>query len=193
MKCFMAVTYQFVNDDFEIETGLLDFVSAHGNHQGNTLADCLIDVFDDFNIQKEQVFTITLDNASNNNNMIQKLLQEEFLDDPEHHLRCFAHVLNLTAQELIKYIGHLIKQLRTNCKFIRLSPQRLYQFQMICVVKEEKYKKPQIDVVTRWNSSYDMIVTSLSMKKSMDEFIVKQGNTLFQNELVDQQTAVPGS
>ncbi|KAI8891938.1 ribonuclease H-like domain-containing protein [Globomyces pollinis-pini] len=46
---------------------------------------------------------------------------------------------------------------------------------MICVVNTETYNQPQIDVKTRWNSTYSMLIVSRNMKTSMNEFIIKQG------------------
>ena len=67
-----------------------------------------------------------MDNASNNGAFIQ-LLDKNYLLSPESHIRCFAHILNLAAQEAISEIRTLIDNLRVNIKIIRTSPRILEQ------------------------------------------------------------------
>ena len=119
MKSFMAVTFQYINDDLEMVHGILDFVKLKGKHEGKLLAASLADIFEEFALSKSQVFTVTVDNASNNNTMIEELIKVGYIQSPEHHIRCFAHILNLAAQDLLAYIADLVKQLRINNKFIR--------------------------------------------------------------------------
>jgi hypothetical protein len=186
MKSFMAVTFQYINDDLEMVYGILDFVKLKGKHEGKLLAASLVDIFEEFALSKSQVFTVTVDNASNNNTMIEELIKVGYIQSPEHHIRCFAHILNLAAQDLLAYIADLVKQLRINNKFIRKSPQRLEQFVLICQINNETFNKPQVDSKTRWNSTYDMLLVNLKLKRSMDEFISKQGQcTTFVEEICD--------
>lgn len=200
MKSFMAVTYQYINDDFEMVYGLLDFLKINGKHDGKRLAASLVYLFEEFGLSKSQVLTVTVDNASNNSTMVDELIKKGYIDSAEHHIRCFAHILNLAAQDLLGYISDLVKQLRINNKFIRKSPQRLEQFVLICKINNEIYNKPQLDSKTRWNSTFDMLRVNLKMKKSTDEFISKQGqDTTFVEEISDgydqakavKQTAKP--
>ncbi len=46
---------------------------------------------------------------------------------------------------------------------------------LICQINNETFNKPQVDSKTRWNSTDDMLLVILKMKRSMDEFISKQG------------------
>jgi hypothetical protein len=128
MKSFLALTYHFIDSSFKLRSGLVDFLPIEGSHTGLNIASSLMGVFNEFNIKKSQVIifelisqvlTITCDNASNNDVMIEKLISEGFLANGEHQIRCFAHVLNLTAQELLKFIDYLVEQIRVNAKFIR--------------------------------------------------------------------------
>jgi hypothetical protein len=181
----MAVTYQYVDPQFKIVSAMLDFVPVTGSHSGRNLAEKLIEVFDDYCIQSSQVFTITVDNATSNDMMIDHLIQNEFVIGPEHHIRCFAHILN--PRDLLEFILPLVKQTRVNCKYKRSSPQRLQQFKMHCTINSEKFNKHQLDAKTRWNSTHNMLKVALKMKKSMNDFIAKQGlNTTFEQEIGDE-------
>ncbi len=101
--------------------------------------------------------------------------------------------MNLAAQDLIAEIDYIISQIRINTKFIIKSPQRLERFELVCRTNSENYRKPQLDVKTRWNSTYDMLATDLTMKISMDEFITKEGTQTSFRDLNTLQnvTAIP--
>ena len=62
----MGLTFHFLTPSFEMVSGLLDFIPIDGRHHGNSLADYVIAAFQRFEIDKKQVFCITVDNASNN-------------------------------------------------------------------------------------------------------------------------------
>jgi hypothetical protein len=74
MKSFVAITFHYLDVDFQLQSGLLDFKSFKGRHFGRNLAASLINSFTDLGIRKEQVLTITTDNASNNDTMIESFL-----------------------------------------------------------------------------------------------------------------------
>ena len=116
---------------------------------------------------------ITTDNASNKDVFIQELLDKNYLLSPESHIRCFAHVLNLVAQEITSEIRTSIDNLREIIKIIRTSPRILEQFKKICEETNIKYVKPILDVVTRWNSTFEMLSTALQLKMPLQRIIQK--------------------
>ena len=100
---------------------LLDLVEVAVSHSGLNLASAFSEVLDDFGISKKvkdffkfvmkatyevvsmQVLSITCDNASPNNTMIDELavLLEDFPGAP-NRTRCFTHILNLVAKSVLK-------------------------------------------------------------------------------------------
>jgi hypothetical protein len=106
------------------------------------------------------------------------------LRSPEHHIRCFEHILNLAAQDVIYFIGDIVKQIRVNLKFIRQSPQNLEKFEKICEFNNEKFMKPELDCKTRWNSTFTMLNTAVTMSESINFFIEKESCKSFSEELV---------
>lgn len=107
---------------------------------------------------------VCTDNASNNDSFIQDLLDNEYINDKECHIRCFAHVLNLAAQDSLKEITTSINGLRDGVKLLRVSPGRMETFRTICLSEGVAFVKPILDVATRWNSTDDMLETSLRLK-----------------------------
>lgn len=77
MKSYMAVTYHYIDSkDFEMKSGLLDLSPIKGKHTGLALKNKMISIFNEFGIRKSQVFTLTLDNASNNDTLIRGLIEK---------------------------------------------------------------------------------------------------------------------
>jgi len=98
---FMSITAHWIDINFEMNNVLMDFIELHGSHSGvnieNVFSNSLITykVFD-------KKLAVTLDNASNNNAFIAALMERDPTFDREHHIRCFGHVLNLTAQDALR-------------------------------------------------------------------------------------------
>ena len=70
MKEFIAVTGHWINKDWKQRLQLLDVVHLKDPiHSGEYLAEQLLSITNNFNIT-EYIFTITQDNASLNNSML---------------------------------------------------------------------------------------------------------------------------
>ncbi|CAI8603673.1 unnamed protein product [Vicia faba] len=81
-----------------------------------------------------KIFTITLDNASVNDNMQDHLkthlrVQGNLMCDGEFfHIRCSAHVLNLIVQEGLKIASEALHKIRESVKYIKGSDGRMLKF-----------------------------------------------------------------
>ena len=78
----------------------------------------------------DKIMTITIDNASSNNDIIDCLkkrdstiLNREFL-----HVRCCAHILNLIVREGLKDVDVSIARVRNIVNYVRSSPARYGKF-----------------------------------------------------------------
>ena len=79
-------------------------------------------------------------------------------------MRCFAHMLNLAAQEGIRQIATTVDALREGIKLLRTSPRTMNHLKVACSAQKVLFVRPVLDVSTRWNSTYDMISTALQMR-----------------------------
>ena len=84
---------------------MLDVVPLDVRHTAANLASELEDVLKKWNIRKEQVGTVTTDNAPN------MKLAVEILLGPKRHVSCIAHTLNLVPIEAFPWNTPFIKVL----------------------------------------------------------------------------------
>ncbi|KNE92270.1 hypothetical protein PSTG_14364 [Puccinia striiformis f. sp. tritici PST-78] len=90
---------------FKLEAMLLDFVRLAKSHTGKYLADTICVVVEKFQIQNK-ICGIVTDNASNNPVMVSEL--KKFKGD-QHWIQCYAHILNLIAQSILRPFGKVKK------------------------------------------------------------------------------------
>ncbi|KAL0287736.1 UNVERIFIED_CONTAM: putative AC transposase [Sesamum calycinum] len=74
-KGFMAVTGHFIDDNWTLQNYILRFLYVPAPHTAEVLADTLVEELMDWNIDRK-VSTITIDNCTTNDAMINHLLQK---------------------------------------------------------------------------------------------------------------------
>ncbi|KDN38535.1 hypothetical protein RSAG8_09424, partial [Rhizoctonia solani AG-8 WAC10335] len=107
---FMAVTGHYINSIKEIRTTLMAFRVVEGAHAGIILAQHLFGVLKEYDVI-HKVGSVTLDNASNNNTMMEelaRLIRAEGYDfDKEgNRIRCFPHIINLAVTAFMDALGY---------------------------------------------------------------------------------------
>lgn len=121
-----------------------------------------------------KLFTLTLDNASNNTNACDELIKyhkHELLLEGQHlHVRCCAHILNILVQDGMKIIHGAIDKVREVLKYID-SSSRLQEFNTIAIGMGLPSKKGiSVDTPTRWNSTWKMLVEALRYKSVLTSY-----------------------
>ena len=133
-----------------------------------------------------------MDNASNNITLLKEIenaciVAKINFDYRRNHVRCLAHIMNLTTQEILKHIKagvaqeeddilqemssesnnmEIIPKLRKIVVKICSSPQRRERFARQCdLYKKTKSLNLILDVRTRWNSTYFMLQRALKLRK----------------------------
>jgi hypothetical protein len=191
---FFGFTVHYIDEKWKMQQRLLAFKYLTGEHDGVSLAKAMIEVLEDFGIA-DRLLGVTADNASNNSTMLQEIQNYYNEKYPEsgfsvewNQVECMAHVLNLGAQQILQnfkqsvdtetyepesesadQVVSAVSRLAFLCRKIRLSPKLRRLMEKVCKDKEIKYLVPIIDVVTRWNSTYDMLVRASKYKDVLSE------------------------
>lgn len=119
---FMAVTGHYIDNNWKLQTVLLDFVPFPGEHSGLLLASKIREVLKDWNIESP-IMGMTVDGASNNTSMTDALEETGHVEFG-FHFRCFAHALNLACKEGIKCFDEKFAKIRKYIKAVRFSPKK---------------------------------------------------------------------
>ncbi|XP_070036143.1 zinc finger BED domain-containing protein RICESLEEPER 2-like [Nicotiana tomentosiformis] len=127
----------------------------------------------------ENLFTVTLDNASANAAAIKHLkariddwklviLGNEFL-----HVRCNVHILNLIVKNGLDEQIDPIFRIRNAVKYVKSSSSRFASFKShVEKVKIDNHGLLSLDVETRRNSIYTMLDTTVKFKKAFTRMYV---------------------
>ena len=179
---YLALTAHFVDEDWILQKRVLNFHHMPPPHGGPILAEKVIDLLRDWAVEKK-VFTITLDNASYNDGMVNLLKQHLrlrntlFCEGEFFHVRCSAHVLNLIVQDGVKVISKPVSKIRECVKYIRASESRKLKFaECIVQVSLPCNKRVHQDVPTRWNSTFVMLDSALEYKLAFHQLHVVDRN-----------------
>jgi hypothetical protein len=158
---------------------LLAFDHHPERHTGANMAQHVFNALIEFDLM-QKLHCITTDNAGNNKTMAHelssKLRQIDIEWDPvKRHIPCFAHIINLVVtafvetltgdQSEVSSFKTVIEKVRALAKSIRSSDQRQALFFDICDRVELRPMLVVLDVVVRWNSTYEMIHTAVYLDK----------------------------
>ncbi|KAF7839307.1 zinc finger BED domain-containing protein RICESLEEPER 2-like [Senna tora] len=171
---YLVLTAHFIDIDWKLHKRTLNFCPIE-NHRGETIGKAIESCLIEWGIEK--VFTITVDNASSNDVVVSYLrgkingwngsvLRGDYL-----HVRCVAHILNLVVNDGLKYMHESITKIRNAVRYVRASPARMKKFKE-CVEKEkiQSTSMVQLDVPTRWNSTYLMLDSALKFEKAFSRY-----------------------
>ncbi|KAK6122949.1 hypothetical protein DH2020_043309 [Rehmannia glutinosa] len=161
---YMCDTGHFVDSNWELQKRVLSFMLLPPPHAVHKRLGI-----------EHKIFTISVDNASNNDVAIQ-IAKETFstsrmlpLAGKLFHVRCIAHILNLVVQDGLYTIKYIIEDVKDSVRFINQSESRLMKFSDIGHHLGIPVKKLIIDRPTRWNSTYEMLVEAIKVK---DAFLI---------------------
>ncbi|XP_046868428.1 zinc finger BED domain-containing protein RICESLEEPER 2-like [Drosophila willistoni] len=181
-KSILGVNLQLIDASLyttEIVVKTLGMIQLEESHTGAYIKQKILDILMDYDINVEQIFSITSDNGRNMIKAVQVLNDATedclFNDDTQgesvmneldtielaniHLVRCAAHTLQLCVTDVNKVneINDKISSCRTLCKMLRTETNRR-------LLIEHKKNIPSLDVITRWNSTYLMMTKLVDLK-----------------------------
>ena len=166
---YMTVTAHFIDKDWCLHKKIISFFKVKGK-KGDDIGKHLHKVLLEWGLDK--IMTVTVDNASANDSGVSYLrrqmnsLKTSIAEGKYLHMRCAAHILNLIVQDGLKEVDQSIKRVRAAVKFIRGGTSRLEKFKEIAQWEKVDSKAfLNLDVCTRWNSTYDMLKAACTYEK----------------------------
>lgn len=75
-------------------------MEEHKSGDGKVIAGVVVDVLEDFAIC-DKIGFLTLDNASNNDTLMEELGRRMGIDPVERHVRCLGHIINLVVKDFL--------------------------------------------------------------------------------------------
>ncbi|KAL8107303.1 hypothetical protein AgCh_023926 [Apium graveolens] len=124
MDGYLSLTAHFVDENWELQSRILNLRFMPPPHTGQLLAEKFISLLKEWGIERK-VFSLTLDNASANNSFIEILkshlnMNGVLLCDGDYfHVRCGAHILNLIVQSGLKVVDDCVSKVREMVKYVR--------------------------------------------------------------------------
>ncbi|KAL2934009.1 putative AC transposase [Bienertia sinuspersici] len=166
---YISLTAHFIEKNWRLGKRVLAFSFIPPPHTGAALAKKMTCLLKQWGIEK-RIASITLDNASSNDSMVETLKYDlDLVSNGDYfHVRCCAHILNLIVQEGLKEIDDAVLKVRECVKYCKGSQGRKQKFlQCVQHVSLESSRGLRQDVPTRWNSTYMMLDSALFYKKAL--------------------------
>lgn len=176
----MVLTAHYIDSEWRLKKKILSFVLVDG-HKGDEIGKALDKLLIDWGT--DRVCTITVDNASSNDTCLAYMKRSLTnrgctLARGQHlHMRRVAHVVNLVVQDGLKIMCHPVNRIRNAIKYVRASPMRLKVFKK-CVELSKVDSKGllNVDVSTRWNSTFVMLNTAEKLEKAFEQYALHDPN-----------------
>ncbi|CAI2167387.1 17705_t:CDS:2 [Funneliformis geosporum] len=158
-KAYLGLTIHYIDQNLVLQRFLLDIIPFKICHSEINIASSISNVFGEFNLISKAI-ALTTDNESAMLVYEQKLVEEYegALDNLSfNHYRCSTHILNIGAKHRIKVIDKEILNMHKLIAKIKNSVLLYDSLRKLYTIEKIKYLRPEIDIETRWNSTYYML------------------------------------
>ncbi|CAG8620034.1 7666_t:CDS:2 [Paraglomus brasilianum] len=174
MQSYLGVTVHFIDDEWNLRHFLLDLCYFPGQHTSQRIEEFIMRVLEDANIINK-LLCMTTDNAASMvaaGRAIKERLSAVGNIEFIHH-RCSAHILNIAVQHGLRRVSPIVTKVREFVKKIRQSSRLCDSLRVVCQLENTVELKPELDVETRWNSTYLMLRKFQRMRDVLNILVAK--------------------
>jgi hypothetical protein len=187
-EAYLGLTIHYIDENWVLRRFLLDIIPFKTRHTGINMATEITKVLNELKLVIKAM-AITTDNESAML-VCGRKLAEEFEKEMDNlsfnHYRCSAHILNLAVKQGMEIIDKKIIDVRKLMVKIKNSVLLCDDLRELCTVEKLEYLRPELDIETRWNSTYYMLCKLQRMEKALKMLAVKHENV---NELMPNAEA----
>ena len=169
-KSMMSLTAHFINKKWKKMEIVLNIKVLESSHTGEYLASIFMEMLEDWQISRTQVFLILRDSGANVVRGINLVALP--------NLSCFAHSLQLVVNEGLKAqravvdVVSKIRRIATHFNHSILAKQRLRAIQARLAIPQHSILQ---SVPTRWNSVYIMLARAVEQKSAISLYEAEHG------------------
>lgn len=195
MLALLGICVHFLDGNGRYQSFLLAMPEHDGTHTGANIAANILEIIREFQLEGK-IGWFVCDNASNNETCLKELGDTLGFDWKRRRLRCMGHIINLIARQILfgddpeafeaeasmapdakmelllwRRQGPVGK-LHNIVVWISRSSQRVQRFlKLQTLYSDDVPLHLVVDVVTRWNSSLDMIERGVKLRIAIDSFL----------------------
>jgi len=178
-EAYLGLTIHYVDENWILRRFLLDIIPFQTRHTGVNMASAINSVLCEFNLVGKAL-ALTTDNESAMVVCGRKLTEEfeKALDNniTFSHYRCSAHILNLAAKQGMEIVDEEILNVRKLMIKIKNSVLLCDDLRELCYMEKIEYLRPEVDIETRWNSTYYMLCKFQRMEMALKMLAIKHEN-----------------
>ncbi|XP_037445775.1 zinc finger BED domain-containing protein RICESLEEPER 2-like [Triticum urartu] len=170
---YVSIAGQFIDMEWRVHRRVLNFTMVASPHSQDALAEAISRSLFDWGM-REKLFAITLDNDCPSHDIYSANLRDHLsntngvmLKGQLFVVRCYAHILNAAAQDVIASVHGVISGIRESIKFIKASDSHDEKFAEIALQLEIPGTKTLcLDVTTQWDTTYLMLLAALDYRQA---------------------------
>lgn len=157
-ECYASITCHFIDYDCKLNTFLLDCFLYSEAHTAESLGKEIKSTAFEWDIH-DKIQAVVTDNSSN---IVEAVKQLEW-----KHVPSFAHILNSIVQTALEKIEPVRIKVKRIMQYFKSSPKASELLKAMQRSMEKMELEVKQDIVTRWNSTYDMFKRMLEIKESL--------------------------